>query len=314
MSNRITLLVESYLNYKNTLGYKLIGESYVLRAFARFTEEINYEGALSRDIVFEWCERGTNPSLLTKGRRFEPIKGLADYASSFDSGSEAMPKLPYGNPHKRKRPHIYSVEETCLLMDKCSELVSPDGIRSLTIQTAIGLLWSTGLRPSELIGLKFTDIDFEANIIFVKNSKFNKDRLVPIDTSVAEQLKDYRQKVEMLSPNTASTDSFFVNTNGIPLKYDALRYAFNTIRGCVSPRDSEYKNVRLYDFRHTFATRTISIWLNQNEDVNTKLFILSTYMGHLHPEDTYWYISSTPELLELSSKKYEQDYGGIKNE
>ena len=94
------------------------------------------------------------------------------------------------------------------------------------------------------------------------------------------------------------------------MEANALEYAFQRIRDCVDPGSSEYEHVRLYDFRHTFATRTIAKWLEQNEDVNAKLFLLSTYMGHNHPEDTFWYLSSTPELMSLSSNKYEQMFGG----
>lgn len=96
--NKITSLVESYLSYKQNLGFQLRSEAICLRAFAKYTEELGYAGTLTRKIVFQWCERDT-PSLMTKGRRFEPIAGLAQYVNAFDPESETMPKLPYGNPH-----------------------------------------------------------------------------------------------------------------------------------------------------------------------------------------------------------------------
>lgn len=314
MSNKISIMVESYLEYKRNLGFQLIGESYFLRAFARYTEEVHYAGSLTREIVFQWCESGDNPSLTTKGRRFEPLKGLADYAYSFDQDSELLPRLPYGNPHKRKRPHIYTIEETCLLMDKSNSLYSPDGLRAITMRTAIGLLWSTGLRTSELVNLKVSDVDFDSGILIIQNSKFNKDRIVPVLPTVSKQLALYREKVEAMSPSPIKTDAFFITTNGVALKANAFEYAFQKIRDCVNTGNSEYEHVRLYDFRHTFATRTIRKWLEQNEDVNAKLFLLSTYMGHNHPEDTFWYLSSTPELMDLSSNKYEHMFGGLANE
>ena len=131
MSNRISSLVDAYLEYKHGLGFRLVGETVYLKAFARYTIETGYNGSLTRQIVFQWCELGENPSLVTKGRRYEPIKSFADYANAFDPESEIMPKLPYGNPHKRIRPHIYSLEETCSLMECCDKLYDPDGIRSL---------------------------------------------------------------------------------------------------------------------------------------------------------------------------------------
>lgn len=173
MSNKITSLVTSYLGYKRGLGFQMTAEAVYLNAFARYTQDIGYTGTLTRKIVFQWCESGDNPSLVTKGRRFEPLKGLADYAGAYDPDSELLPKLPYGNPHKRVRPHIYTLDETCRLMEQCDYLYSPDGIRSLTMKTAIGLLWATGLRTSELINLTISDVDFTNNLLNVCSSKFN---------------------------------------------------------------------------------------------------------------------------------------------
>ena len=88
----------------------------------------------------------------------------------------------------------------------------------------------------------------------------------------------------------------------------------NTIRDIIDVSDSGYPHARLYDFRHTFATRTIKNWFAQGMDVNAKLFLLSTYMGHIHPEDTYWYLSSTSELMDIASRKYENIFGGDAHE
>ena len=221
-----------------------------------------------------------------------------------------LPVLPYGNPHKRIRPHIYSLDETCLLMKKCDDLYSPDGIRALTIKTAIALLWSTGMRTSELVNLSISDVDFKNNLILIRRSKFNRDRIIPVSPDVSFHLNDYQQRIKSISADSRKTHVFFLTTGGKPLKRNAFEYAFQKIRDVIDVSDSGYEHARLYDFRHSFATRTIRTWLVNGEDVNAKLFLLSTYMGHIHPEDTYWYISSTPELLELAAGRYEEIFGG----
>lgn len=311
--NKISSLVESYLSYKQNLGFQLRSEAICLRAFARYTEELGYAGTLTRKIVFQWCERD-NPSLMTKGRRFEPIAGLARYVNAFDPKSETLPKLPYGNPHKRVTPHIYTLNETLLLMDKCKSLYSPDGIRALTMQTVIGLLWATGLRTSELVKLTKDDINLDKNLIIVRKSKFNKDRIIPIAEDVSWHLKYYSTQVSRISDKANRSAEFFFFTGGRPTNLRALEYAFQKIRDVVDVSDSGYDHARLYDFRHTFATRTIKRWYDQGEDVNAKLYLLATYMGHAHPDETYWYLSSTPELMRLASSKYESTYGGDDNE
>lgn len=312
--NKITSLVESYLCYKHRLGFQMLSEALCLKAFAKYTEEIDYHGSLTREVVFRWCERGDSPSLVTKGRRFEPIKSFADYVNAFDPRSETLPKLPYGNPHKRVTPHIYTVEETLLLMDQCENLYSPDGIRSLTMKTAIGLLWATGLRTSELANLTIDDVDLSSNIIMVRKSKFNKDRIIPITEDVSHHLKDYRIQLSSMSSKAFCHKDFFLTTGGRKTNLRAFEYAFQKIRDVIDVSDSGYNHARLYDFRHSFATRTIKRWYEQGEDINSKLFLLSTYMGHAHPEDTYWYLSATPELMCLASEKYEAMYGGDSHE
>ena len=251
---------------------------------------------------------------MTKGRRFEPIAGLARYVNAFDQKSETMPKLPYGNPHKRVTPHIYTLNETLLLMSKCKSLYSPDGIRALTMQTVIGLLWATGLRTSELVKLTKDDINLDENLIMVRKSKFNKDRIIPIAEDVSWHLRYYRAQVSRISDETNRRAEFFLSTGGRSTNLRALEYAFQKIRDEVDVSDSGYDHARLYDFRHTFATRTIKRWYEQGEDVNAKLYLLATYMGHAHPDETYWYLSSTPELMRLASSKYESTYGGDDNE
>ena len=227
--NKITSLVESYLSYKQNLGFQLRSEAICLRAFARYTEEIGYVGTLTRKIVFQWCERD-NPSLMTKGRRFEPIVGFAQYVNAFDSKSEIMPKLPYGNPHKRVTPHIYTLDETLLLMDKCKSLYSPDGIRALTMQTAIGLLWATGLRTSELVKLTTDDVNLDENFIMVRKSKFNKDRIIPIAEDVSWHLRYYRAQVSHIYDKANRRAEFFLSTGGRPINLRMLEYAFQKIR------------------------------------------------------------------------------------
>ena len=250
MSNKITSLIMSYLDYKRGLGFQMTAEAVYLNAFARYTQEIGYTGALTRKMAFQWCESGDKPSLVTKGRRFESLKGLADYASAFDPSSELLPKLPYGNPHKRVRPHIYTLDETCRLMEQCDHLYSPDGIRSLTMKTAIGLLWATGIRISELVNLTIADVDFTNNLLNICSSKFNKDRIVPLLPEVSEQLRLYRSQVEFLCNKSCLGNGFFITTGGKPFKRNGFEYAFQLIRDIIDVSDSGYPHARLYDFRY----------------------------------------------------------------
>lgn len=195
-------------------------------------------------------------------------------------------------------------------MDECKTLYSPDGIRAYTVKTVIALLWSTGLRPSEPINLTIADVNIDQRLLHIRKTKFSKERCIPVDSSVAEKLQDYKRWISNRLGSKSPSEAFFYTTGGTALTESALAYAFKLIRSCINAAPTGYPYVRLYDFRHTMACNTIRKWSAQGIDVNAKLHVLSTYMGHVRPEDTFWYLSATPELLGISCSKYEARFGG----
>lgn len=312
-NNRISKQLDDYLTYKHSLGFKLVHEATVLQRFANYTLTMNYNGPLTKDIVLDWVASGAS-SDKTMGRKIEVIRPFSKYVHSFDAEAEVIHSLIYKNVHDRPTPYIYSEKEVLLLMNECKTLYSPDGIRAYSIETVIGLLWCTGMRPSEPINLKVADVDLNKKIIRIQKTKFSKERYIPIDNSVAKKLEAYKRWINNKLGYKAPSEAFFYTTGGTPLTESALAYAFKLIRPCIGANPKGYPFVRLYDFRHTMACNTIRRWNEQGIDVNAKLHVLSTYMGHVKPEDTFWYLSATPELLEFSCAKYEAEFGGDSNE
>lgn len=311
--NRISRQLANYLDYKRSLGFKLTHETTVLKRFADYTASIEYDGPLNTNIVLDWVASG-NQSDKTMGRKVEVIRPFSKYVYSFDPEAEVIPTLIYKNVHDRPTPYIYSEHDALRLMEECKKLYSPDGIRAYTMETIIGLLWSTGLRPSEPVKLTMADVDLSQRLLYIRKTKFAKERLVPIHASVAQKLLDYKSWIINKLGHKLPTEAFFYTTGGVPLKENALAYAFKLIRPCIGAAPIGYPYVRLYDFRHTMACNTIRKWNEQGIDVNARLHVLSTYMGHVRPEDTYWYLSATPEMLELSCQKYEARFGGDSDE
>lgn len=150
IENRILRQLNEYIDYKRSLGFKLKHEETVLRSFARFTLKNNYDGPLTLEIVLKWVSEGS-PSDKTMGRKVEVIRPFSKYVAAFDCEAEAIYNLIYKNVHDRPTPYIYTEDEVIKLMAECQNLYSPDGIRARTTAVVIGLLWSTGLRPSEPI-------------------------------------------------------------------------------------------------------------------------------------------------------------------
>ena len=119
---------------------------------------------------------------------------------------------------------------------------------------------------------------------------------------------EYRAFIESRIVVRNGDDYFFVTSYGRRFNTRAFEYAFQLIRPLVF-YDAE-KQPRLYDLRHTFACNTVKRWYETGEDVNWKLYLLSVYMGHVKPQDTYWYLSATPELLEIAARKFGSRVGG----
>lgn len=308
-TNRISCQVKEYLEYKRSLGFKLKADEIVLKGFVQYTLEKDYDGSLCKDIVLDWIASGVN-SDKTMGRKLEVIMPFSKYAAAFDENAVVINKQIFSNVRARPAPYIYTEDETIKLMKQCSKLYSPDGIRALSVATVIGLLWSCGLRPSEPINLTVGDVNTDECFLHIRKTKFLKERIIPIDKSVAKKLYEYKCKINEKLGLRLPDMPFFYTTHGKPLTERALEYAFKLIRPCINANPVGYPYVRLYDFRHTMACRTIQKWTEQGIDVNKNLYILSTYLGHVRPQDTYWYISSTPEIMKLSCLKYEETFGG----
>ena len=309
--NLITHQIDEYITYKQSLGYKISVESSELRRFADFTRSIDYNGSLTSDLAIRWASQKSTYTRFYMARRLETIHTFAKYITAFDPNAQIPQMGIFGKAHIRVSPYIYTDNEVSLLMAEARKLFSPDGIRALTVSTAIGLLRSTGLRPSELTLLKNTDVRMDEGYLFINSSKFKKDRMVPMHATVTAELAGYRRYIAEKLGQRGKSDYFFVSSYGHVFNTRAFEYAFQLIRP-VLYNDSAHdktKRIRLYDFRHTFACETIRRWLETGEDVNQKLYLLSTYMGHVKPEDTYWYLSATPELLAISCNKYEAAFG-----
>jgi len=313
-SNVISTQVDGYLEYKRSLGFKMIGAEKVLHSFARYTIEQDYGGSLTMDIVLEWITSSGKQTDKAKGRKLEVVRPFSKYAAAFDPGAVLITGKVFRNSHARPEPYIYSKSEVILLMQKCDNLYSPDGIRARTVKTIIGLLWATGMRPAEPEKLRVRDVDLEKNTLFIRKTKFSRDRIIPVSASTAGELSAYKRWVGDLFGRRAPEDPFFYTTFGKPMTERKLYYAFSLIRGSIGAAPKGYREIRLYDFRHTLACNTILRWLKEGIDINSRLHTLSVYLGHTHPEDTYWYLSATPELLRAACCKYEEQFGGDDDE
>ena len=170
----------------------------------------------------------------------------------------------------------------------------------------MGLLASTGLRAGEVIALTVDDVRLGSDPpqLHIRKAKFYKSRIVPIHSSTADQLGAYlqeRNRVKLRRPSKA----FFITGRRLPLSYSALRRMFRQLVQSVGIKNAGGKRgPLLHSFRHGFAVQRLLAWYADNRDVRALIPHLSVYLGHLSKEETYWYLTATPELLTAAGEAF----------
>lgn len=235
------------------------------------------------------------------------VRGFATYCKALDPAHEVPPADLLPHRTGRATPYLYSDEEIRALMAAAEGLPFP--LRALTFRTLVALLAVTGLRVGEAIRLDRADLDLNAGILTVRGSKFGKSREVPLHPSSVAALGAYLARRDALHPRPAAP-ALFISLAGTRLLYCGVHWTFLRLvrRAGLVPRSASCRP-RPHDLRHTFAVRTVLEWYRAGADVEARLPRLSTYLGHVNPGATYWYLSAAPELLALAGERLERHLG-----
>jgi len=233
------------------------------------------------------------------------VRRFAIWYSAIEPRTEIPPArlLPYH--HRRKPPHIYTDEEIDRILRRTQQLPSSKGLRARTFTTLFGLLVAAGMRVNEVVGLDRSDVDLDRGILHIRRTKFRKSRYVPVHVTTVAALKQYAEIRDRLFPGP-STPAFFVSERGRRIPATTAQYNFAKVSqqvGLRMPAKYHGRGPRLHDLRHRFATRTLIQWYRAGLDVERELPKLSTYLGHVHVTDTYWYLEAVPELLQLATER-----------
>jgi integrase/recombinase XerD len=298
--------LDEYLAIRRTLGYKLHNDGLVLQQFVQFAESEMADFITTR-LSLRWATQPVNVQPAHWARRLSILRGFAKYRSASDPRTEVPPKNLLPHRTHRPTPYIYTDNEVRCLIKAAMQLPSAAGLRRHTYATLFGLIAVSGMRISELLHLDREDVDLTQAMLTVRNGKFGKTRWIPLHSSTQQALQQYSIKRDHLCPNP-QVPSFFISERGVRLTGDIVRHTFVKLSrqiGLRSPTDTH--GPRLHDFRHRFAVNTLLQWYRSDTDVNRHLLELATYLGHVHVTDTYWYLSATPELLQLAARRLECD-------
>jgi integrase/recombinase XerD len=291
---------KDYLALRRALGFKLRHETWWLPDFVAYVKT-HGSCVITTELALGWARQpvGCDPSWWAK--RLGAVRRFARHHRAFDPRTEVPEQelIPY--QRQRKTPHIYSSTQILALMRHASHL--PHSFQAATYTTLLGLLASTGMRVGEAIALDLQDVDWHRMLVTVRHAKFNKSREIPIHHTTLDALRAYAQqrgRVPCKVPN------FFVSRAGTRLLEQNIGCVFSRLRKQADVSSRCGRQPRVHDLRHTFAVRTLQQWYSEGLDVERRLLWLSTYLGHVAPSTTYWYLTATPELLALASERAER--------
>jgi integrase/recombinase XerD len=295
-------LADEYLQLRRVLGHKMEHGARLLPQFVSFLEGIGAE-FITIEATLAWEESSpSDPAPASRAQRMAVASGFARYLVGVDPRTEVPPTrlLPY--PRQKHPPFIYSPDDIAALMTQARGLQPP--LRSATYETLIGLLASTGMRVGEAARLDRTDVNLAEGVLVVRMSKFGKSREVLLHPSTTQALTLYARKRDevQLRPKDAS---FFISGRGKRLEKSTLHETFRHLVDSAGVGAGAPVIPRIHDLRHSFAVRTLVRWYRDGKDVQAWLPRLSTYLGHLDPHSTYWYLSAAPELLALAAGRLE---------
>ncbi len=301
-----------YLLLRRSLGHELADAGRLLPSFVSYLDAAG-GATVTVEAALGWAQQPATDRVTSVGsRRMTAARGFARYLAGIHDGTEVPPLGLIPQPQRWRRPFIYSTADIDAVMNQvaCS-MISP--VRVATYQTLIGLLVVSGLRIGEAIKLDRSDVDWATGVLLIRESKFGKSRLVPLQPSAMTALAEHADLRDTLQPR-AEEPSFFVSLTRKRLSYAVVCQTFRRLVDDAGVGSGAPSKPRLHDLRHTFAVRTLLQWYRSGDDVEAKVPALSTYLGHREPASTYWYLSAAPELLALAAARQSSAWSAARSQ
>jgi integrase/recombinase XerD len=295
--------LERYLELRRQMGFKLHRAEKLLRQFVTYCETQGIE-VVTTTVALQWAGLPERSSPAWVSMRLRVVRGFTRHLALVDERHQVVPTSLVPARATRATPYLYSEQEAMALMAAAHSLGSP--MRQASYAAIIGLLWATGMRVGEALALDTTDVDLAGGVLTVREAKFGKTRELPVHETTTEALGAYLKHRRRLCPQPASP-AFFLSAAGTRIRYCNFHLGFQQlVRHAGLTARSAHCRPRPHDLRHSFAVRTLIGWYRDGANVEAMLPRLSTYLAHLHPANTYWYLSAAPELLGLAAERLAQ--------
>jgi len=292
-------IISDFITEKRAIGYKYNKNEKLLHNLYHLYQQMRYhEPILNKELVLKWTEKTTYETDSNRLHRISTVRCLAEYMQrmGFDAYFFPFKSVPYrANTYI---PYIYTNKEIAAFFSAVDNTISPESspFRQLQFSLIFRLLYGTGMRISEVLFLKKMDLDLKVGNIFIKHSKFGKERILPIADSLINRSKKYATQMQIY-PIWHNSEYLFPSSIGKKYSEGTLYHHFRTYlwQADIS-HGGRGKGPRLHDFRHTFAVHCLRNWVREGKNLTNALPYLSAYMGHAGSKSTQHYLRLTAEL------------------
>lgn len=297
--------MNDFVAFQRSRGYEYTGGFHALRYFDRFLSDFGYAGpGITREILSRYAASVGHLAPRTQYDRLSTTRLFARWLHRLLPESALIKDIGVKRP-ALPRYYLYTREEVVALIESARQV---DQGKTPSRQTGclpilIGLLYTTGLRIGEALALNVGDMDIAAGRLTVRHGKLGKARHVALSVSSGKVLGRFLDARPDQAPNGRDAPLFF-NTRWRRLGYSCVGESFRTLLRQCGIGSGASPGPRLHDLRHTFACECLRMWYEQGVDVNAKLPILSTAMGHVHINNTQLYLHVTAQLLQEAADRF----------
>jgi integrase len=302
--------IASYVALKQALGRRFGAETDVLAHLDRFLATQPGDGgggALTAHSFAAWTLTFSHLRPTVRRNRMRIVRNLCLYWRRSEPGCFVPDRSSFPAPHQPPRPYIFTEEQVASLLRVAAQLHarSDTPLCAEVFRVAIVLLYTAGLRRGELVRLVISDYDPAEHTLLVRASKFHKSRLIALSDDAARELDLYLRGARRRLPFAASSPILANRFQGLraysgPSFGRSLKRLFDragifTTQGRVP---------RVHDLRHTYAVHALLRWYRAGVDVQAKLPVLATAMGHVSIASTAYYLPFLEPIAQAASERF----------
>ncbi|MGH2761563.1 MAG: tyrosine-type recombinase/integrase [Thermoleophilaceae bacterium] len=263
---------------------------------------------VKRELAISWARLPADAHPQHWAARLAVARGFAAYLQTIDPATEIPPAGVFAIRYQRPTPYLWSQRDIYRLLAAARALRPP--LKAVSYEALFGLLAVTGMRVGEAVAIELDDVDLDDGVITIREqvAKLERARLVPLHPTAVQALAGYLRARQRLCPQPRST-SFLLSGTGTTLDRSAVSKTLRVITIALGLR-TEAIHPRAHDLRHSFAVSTLIGWQRSGVRIDEQIAVLSTFLGHVSPAETHWYLTATPELMGLAADRLDLRFGG----